>query len=68
MLTPDKIERINELARKKKAGTLTEAEAKEQKALRDEYMTSFRQSFRNQLDQIQFVDEDGNPEPPRTKQ
>jgi len=67
MLTPDKIERINELARKKKAGTLTEAEAAEQKALRDEYMASFRRSFRNQLDQIQFVDEDGNPEPPRNK-
>ena len=67
MLTPDKIERNNELARKKKAGTLTEAEAHEQKALRDEYMAAFRSSFRNQLDQIQFVDEDGTPEPPRTK-
>ncbi|MFD2170931.1 DUF896 domain-containing protein [Tumebacillus lipolyticus] len=60
MLTPDRIERINELSRKKKAGTLTEEEAKEQKALREEYLESFRKSFRNQLDAIEFVDDDSS--------
>jgi uncharacterized protein YnzC (UPF0291/DUF896 family) len=61
MLTPDKMQRINELSRKKKAGTLTEAEANEQKELREEYLSAFRQNFRRQLDGITFVDEDGNP-------
>jgi uncharacterized protein YnzC (UPF0291/DUF896 family) len=67
MLAPDKIQRINELARKKKAGTLTAAEAQEQQALRQEYIAAFRQQFRDQLDRIQFVDEDGNVEPLRAK-
>ncbi|ASS75968.1 DUF896 family protein [Tumebacillus algifaecis] len=62
MLTPDKIERINVLARKKKAGTLTPEETKEQQALREEYLSVFRQSFRNQLDAIEIVDED-DPSP-----
>jgi len=56
MLTPDKIERINVLARKKKDGTLTPEEAAEQTALREEYMQVFRKSFREQLDGIKFVD------------
>ncbi|ARU62191.1 DUF896 family protein [Tumebacillus avium] len=58
MLTPDKIERINVLARKKKAGTLTPEEAKEQQALREEYLNVFRKNFREQLEAIEFVDED----------
>jgi uncharacterized protein YnzC (UPF0291/DUF896 family) len=60
MLTPDKMQRISELSHKKKAGTLTEAEATEQQALREEYLTAFRSGFRRQLDNIEFVDEEGN--------
>lgn len=37
-----KIARINELYKKKKAGTLTEEEAKEQALLRAEYIESVR--------------------------
>ena len=37
-----KIERINELARKKKTVGLTQAEAAEQAALRREYIDAFR--------------------------
>lgn len=61
MLTPEKIARINDLARKKKAGTLTDAEAVEQKELREEYLTNLRKSFREQLDSIKYVEdlEDG---------
>lgn len=60
MLTPDKIERINVLARKKKAGTMTPEEAKEQQALREEYLNVFRKNFREQLEAIEFVDDDGS--------
>ena len=46
-----KLDRINELARKKKSGaTLTEQELQEQAALREEYIQEFRASFRAQLD------------------
>ena len=45
-----KIDRINELARKSKTEPLTEAELAEQKALREEYLASFRAMFRGQLD------------------
>ena len=54
-----KIERINELARKKKAGSLTEAEAAEQAALRHEYLTEFRESFKAMLDNTVIQEPDG---------
>ncbi|HEU4965327.1 MAG TPA: DUF896 domain-containing protein [Bacilli bacterium] len=60
MLNQEKIDRLNELARKKKAGTLTEQEAQEQQALRQEYLQNFRKSFREQLDSIEFVDDDSS--------
>ena len=40
-----KIERINELAKKKKTVGLTDSEAQEQEALRREYIAEFRASF-----------------------
>ena len=53
-----KLDRINELARKKKEGTLTEEEAIERKALHDEYIAEFRLSFGAILDNtvIQYPD------------
>ena len=44
-----KIARINELYKKKKAGTLTEEEAKEQALLRAEYIESVRNNLRASL-------------------
>ena len=41
-----KIDRINELARISKTRPLTEAEQKEQKGLRDEYIAEFRAGIR----------------------
>ncbi len=41
----EKIDRINELARKKKSVGLTDAEAVEQAELRHEYLVEFRASF-----------------------
>ncbi len=52
--------RINELAAKKKAGTLTAEEAAEQEKLRAEYLVLFRKRLRGQLESITIVDEKGN--------
>ncbi|MBR1970568.1 MAG: DUF896 domain-containing protein [Clostridia bacterium] len=51
-----KIERINELAKKKKTIGLTEEELLEQKALREEYLSSIRQNFRQTLESIEYKD------------
>ena len=48
-----KIARINELYRKSKAEGLTEAEKKEQKILRTEYMDSVKRNLRSQLNNIE---------------
>ena len=56
-----KIDRINELARKSKtAQGLTEAEKDEQKALRQEYLESWRQGVQQTLDNTYIVDGKGN--------
>lgn len=60
MLSKEKIARINELSKKKKLGTITEVEAKEQTALRREYLDSFRNSFRNTIENVQVFDAQGN--------
>ena len=60
MLTKEKLDRINYLAKKAKSSGLTEEEKSEQKVLRDEYLANFRKSFRNQLDSIEIVDPEEN--------
>ena len=60
MLSKEKITRINELAAKKKAGTLTVEEAKEQTALRKEYLDSLRSSMRNTIENVKVIDAAGN--------
>ena len=57
-----KIDRINELARKSKVEELTAEEKAEQKALRDEYIASFRAMFRGQLDNTVIQRPDGSRE------
>ncbi len=54
-----KINRINELYRKSKAEGLTEAERKEQKLLREEYITLVRRNLRGQLNNIDIEERDG---------
>lgn len=51
------IDRINELAHKKKAEGLTEAEKAEQARLRQEYLAEFRKNFRRQLEDVRFVED-----------
>lgn len=55
----EKIYRINELARKKKAEGLTEEEIQEQYILRREYIESFKQSLIVQLENTYIVGPDG---------
>ena len=59
MITQEKIDRINYLARKKKAEGLTPAEIAEQAALRKEYVAAFRASLTGQLDNTVIVRPDG---------
>lgn len=54
-----KINRINELYRKSKAEGLTEAEKKEQKNLRMEYLESVKRNLRVQLNNIDIEEKDG---------
>ena len=56
MLSQEKIERINYLAKKAKIEELSEEEKQEQKQLREEYLKNLRSSLRNQLDNIEIVD------------
>ena len=58
MLDPKKIERINELARKKKTVGLTPVEQEEQLLLRQEYLEAFRGGMRNHIEGLKVVDED----------
>ena len=53
------IDRINELARKKKTTGLTEEEAKEQVLLRQQYIAAVRKNLRSQLDNIDMLEPDG---------
>lgn len=55
-----KIERINALARKSRETELTAEEKEEQRKLREEYIASFRQSLKAQLDNTVVVDPNGN--------
>ena len=63
MITQKEIDRINELARKKKTAGLTKAETEEQRILREKFLADFRERFKKQLESIEFVD----PDDPRLK-
>lgn len=60
---PEKIARINELARKAKAEGLTEVELEEQQALRAAYLAAVRANFKAQLDAITGRSPDEPAEP-----
>lgn len=61
-MTQEKIQRINELYRKSQAEGLSEAEKKEQDILRKEYIASVKKNLRNQLNNIDMVNDDGSVE------
>ena len=59
-MDPQKIARINELNRRAKAEGLTDAEKKEQKLLRLEYIEAVRMNLRGQLNNIDIKEKDGS--------
>lgn len=67
-MTPEKIQRINELARKSKTPEgLTEEEKTEQAILRKEYIDSYKASLVGQLNNTFVVRPDGSKEKLRKK-
>ena len=56
----EKIERINELARKRKTEGLTAEEQAEQDALRKEYINGFRDNLKELLDSVVVQNPDGS--------
>ncbi len=56
----EKIDRINELARKSRGEGLTDLEKEEQAKLRREYIDAIKSNFRATLENIEFVDEKGD--------
>ena len=60
MLSQEKLDRINELAKKAKNEGLSLSEQTEQKDLRQEYLTSFRSNMRDQIERTKVVDKEGN--------
>ena len=59
----EKIERINELARKKKTVGLTEAELAEQAGLRAQYLREFRENMEATLKAVRVEQADGTYKP-----
>ncbi|MGN0775768.1 MAG: DUF896 domain-containing protein [Candidatus Ventricola sp.] len=59
----EQIERINELARKKKTVGLTEAEALEQAKLRAQYLKEFRANMEATLQAVRVEQADGSYKP-----
>ncbi|KAA1040306.1 DUF896 domain-containing protein [Macrococcus equipercicus] len=59
MLEQHKMDRINHLAKKKKAEGLTEEEGREQSSLRAEYLNSFRDSFKKTIENTKIIDQEG---------
>jgi uncharacterized protein YnzC (UPF0291/DUF896 family) len=54
----ERVQRINELARKQKSVGLTAEEKLEQAELRKQYIDNLKASLRQQLDSIEFVDDE----------
>lgn len=57
MVTKEQIDRINELAKKKKAEGLTAEEQAEQKVLYRAYIDAFKANLKAQLETIEIVDD-----------
>ncbi|TMN23653.1 DUF896 domain-containing protein [Lentibacillus cibarius] len=65
MISKEKLERINKLAKKSKEEGLTVKEQAEQKELREEYLQNVRKSFKNQLKSMTVKDPEGEDVTPK---
>ncbi|ETA74819.1 DUF896 domain-containing protein [Ligilactobacillus equi] len=59
------IDRINELAKKKKTVGLTDVERQEQATLRETYLAMFRENFRSHVEMLQVYDKNGKEVTPQ---
>ena len=55
-MTQEKINRLNELARRSRTAPLSSDEKAEQQALRQEYLAAIRRNLRATLESIEVVD------------
>ena len=62
---PEKLARINELAKKSRTEGLTAEEKQEQEALRNEYRRAVVGNLRGQLDNTVIVEPDGSSSRPK---
>lgn len=60
MISKEKLSRINFLAKKAKQEGLTTEEKQEQQSLRQEYLDSFKKSFKKQIENVTVIDPEGN--------
>ncbi|WP_067843648.1 DUF896 domain-containing protein [Amphibacillus sediminis] len=65
MLSKDKLNRINQLAKKAKNEGLTVSEKQEQEQLRAEYLKNVRSSFKNQFKGMKIIDPNGEDVTPQ---
>lgn len=68
MTAAERMERINELARKKRTEGLTDEELAEQQRLRADYLKDFRNGMEQMLESIVVEETDGSQRPLRKKQ
>ena len=62
-MATERLNRINELARKAREEGLTPEEKAEQARLRKEYLSAFRRNMEAQLDNVYVVGPDGTKRP-----
>lgn len=65
MLEKIDIQRLNELAKKKKLNDISELELEELQGLRQEYLQNFRNSFKKQIENTTVIDPEGNDVTPQ---
>jgi len=65
MLLAEKLQRLNELAKKKKTGVVTNAEIQELTRLRAEYLTKFRAGMKTVIENTKIIDPQGQDVTPK---
>lgn len=65
MLSKEKLNRINQLAKKAKSEGLTNEEKQEQQQLREEYLQNIRKSFSGTIKNMKVIDPNGDDVTPQ---
>lgn len=60
MLHDNELKRLNVLAKLKREDKISDSELTELKKLREEYLSNFRNSFKNQIKNTKVLDPEGN--------